>query len=783
MKGKSNFIWASLFSAHGTFRTIHPMQKNKVVTLALVLLFLVDFHLIQAQTTNGELEGRAAPVARRKCVGGANAGNLCNSDADCPSSTCVDRNVFNVSVAVQFNATAAELTAIQNLVSAGSATLFDVTDGQAEIGEAFIYNNAFGTGSDADIRIYPTTTPIWWQANTGSWQVGGSIHVSIDNVLAATSAGESLGHEFVHLAFDARDEYEARAAGCGDVTGSASCPAAGSGGTACLMDQGGTGGGDFSELCWGQGNSANLTDFTAGNHDATNVTEHSRCRSNRSCWDQVVWAWPNTFTAPTGAPDPAAGGSAVRATRFVMPNNTTRVVLVLDESGSMSSESPSRMARLKVAAKDFIAMAENNTELGIVSYSDDAETTSGRANVAIATLGANRTAWNNAIDGLTPSGWTNIGAGLQRAIDMINTAGGVTANTFIVLMTDGLNNRPAPQTTADADLQAKVDDLLALGIPVYVTCTGSDLGLASQCSEIATGTGGFYVDSSNPAQLSEAFIDLHERISRRDAIGSYSSWKDEPDTTFLVEQGSESVTFSLIWAEKTGKGNMVMIDPNGNRYQGQGIPQGQFVRVRTPIPGKWRMLVGWSGTVPSHFVKRGYSRNAIHALNASIRHTNTLPGGDIYVYAYPRSFGGSITDTTKRIKCWVRLPDGSVETMNLNDLGRRVNGGDDIESDGIFTGVFKNATQVGYYEFLIRAEVDKWRQSDELEKPDTTIRSATFVREVRVSTSVNDPNVVEQTPEDNPRGEPIDWCKWLFFLIVTIILLWLLWYLVRKKSK
>ena len=123
-------------------------------------------------------------------MAGANAGNLCNEDADCPGSTCVDRNVFNISVAVHYDAPAGDITAIQNLISAGSAVLFDVTDGQAEIGEAFIHNNAFGT--DADLRIYPSTNSTWWQANTGSWKVGGSMHVSINHVLAETAPGESL---------------------------------------------------------------------------------------------------------------------------------------------------------------------------------------------------------------------------------------------------------------------------------------------------------------------------------------------------------------------------------------------------------------------------------------------------------------------------------------------------------------------------------------------------------------------------------------------------------------
>jgi hypothetical protein len=107
-------------------------------------------------TAQGVIEQRAAPVARRKCVDGVNAGQLCNEDTDCPGSSCFDRNVFNLSVAVHYDAPAADITAIENLITAGSGNLFDATDGQAEIGEAFIHNNAFGT-TDADVRIYPET--------------------------------------------------------------------------------------------------------------------------------------------------------------------------------------------------------------------------------------------------------------------------------------------------------------------------------------------------------------------------------------------------------------------------------------------------------------------------------------------------------------------------------------------------------------------------------------------------------------------------------------------------
>jgi hypothetical protein len=722
--------------------------------LALVAGVLGAGESVLAATAQGEMQGRAAPVYRRTCAGGSHAGQLCNQDADCPGSTCADHNVFNISVAVQFDATGAQLTAIENMIASASAIIFDATDGQAEIGEAFIYNNAYGT--DADLRIYSSANDTWWCADTGSWQRGGSIHVSINYVQTDSAPGESLAHEFTHLVFDARDEYESRAAGCGSVTGGASCPhatAIAAGQVACIMDAGGTGAeGAHSEYCWGQGDPANLTDMTDGNHDAGDVTEQSRCRSNRSCWDQVVWAWPDVFLKPAAAPDPAAGGAAADPPNFVKADDTTRVVLVLDESGSMDLESPTRMERLQVAAKDFVTLTETGTELGIVSYSDDAETTSGRVNVAVAAVGATRTVWTDAVDDLVPSNRTNISAGLKKAKDMITTAGGVTANTFVVLMTDGLNNEPSPQATADAELEATVQDLLDSGIPVLVTCTGGDTGLASQCAEIASGTGGFYVDSSEAASLSEAFVDLHEMIARREPVASATaSLSKGGSTTVLVEEGSDSVTFALVWDAVGAEATMVVYDPEGAPHETSSMPQGRYTRITAPKPGEWRMVVSWRGGADGQYVARAYTKSRPNSLTGAVRRPTVLPGEPIYVYAYPRSTGGPITFAGEKITGIVQKPDGTTGRIELNDGGRDASGeGDDLADDGIFTGVYEDTALSGAYTFLLQSDVDQWQQGTDRRSYDTKSTSPHFKRQVRLSATVHDPADVEKEPED-PR--------------------------------
>ena len=756
-------------------------------------------------TAEGEIEARAAPVARRMCLAGANAGDLCNEDADCPGSTCRDRNIFNISVAVHYDAPAADITAIQNMITAGSATIFDVTDGQAEIGQATIHNNSAGT-TRADIRVYPATCTggttigaacnvhadcpsnppamndgrcgVWWKAATGSWKIGGSIHVSINWINAAANPGPLIGHEFVHLVFDARDEYESRP-GCGANTGNANCPDAAAGQIECLMDS------NQTELCWGQGDPANLTDMTGGDHDAPNVTEQSECRDNRSCWDQIIWSWPTTFIKPAAAPDPAAGGAVVNATHFVHTSDIVRVVLVLDESYSMILESPRRIDRLQVAAKDFVALAEDGTELGIVSYATDADVASGRVEVAIAALGANRAAWNNAIAGLAPSTNTNIGAGLQKARDLITAAGGVTANTYIVLMTDGLNNEPAPQANADADLNAKIAMLLADGIPVYVTCTGSDLGLSSQCSEIGAGTGGHYTDSADSATLPQAFADFHERIIGHEAVDSIAgdfgklmqttSEARSPAATFFIEEGSQSASFVLQWTNAAAGANMVVRDPTGTTYETQQMPQGRFLRVANPVPGDWQIIIEPRGAA-SPFVARAYTRNPSNHVAVGVRYPSVIPNGDIFVYAYPTNLGLAVTSNEPILATVIR-PDGSTDRLELYDRGRDPTGhGDDVPGDGVFTGVYQATALTGAYQLLVQTVVDEWIISADAHEYQNEGPSTRFTREVRLSTAVDDPNAVETTPEDDKRVGIEGWqCeRYLCYILAAILLLLLL---------
>jgi hypothetical protein len=113
---------------------------------------------------------------------------------------------------------------------------------------------------------------------------------------------------------------------------------------------------------------------------------------------------------------------------------TSKVVLVIDKSGSMGSGS--KLANTKLAAKEFVdklLLQDKSTEIAIVTF--DASPHTIKNFIGYGNAGEGKTELKNAIDGISASGGTNIQAGIHRAQELLD---GVTAdNKVIVLLGDG----------------------------------------------------------------------------------------------------------------------------------------------------------------------------------------------------------------------------------------------------------------------------------------------------------------------------------------------------------
>lgn len=143
------------------------------------------------------------------------------------------------------------------------------------------------------------------------------------------------------------------------------------------------------------------------------------------------------------------------------------IVLVLDYSGSMINKD--KYKALKEAVKDFCDVVEQvgngKDRVAMISYSDVANLQSGFT-TDLSTLRVK-------IDGSVFAGATNIYDGLKQGIDLSAAYGRPAADRMIILLTDGLANRPSSYT-AYPWAKAQGDRAASLGIPVYTISFGAD---------------------------------------------------------------------------------------------------------------------------------------------------------------------------------------------------------------------------------------------------------------------------------------------------------------------
>ncbi|HEV1996585.1 MAG TPA: serine/threonine-protein kinase, partial [Candidatus Dormibacteraeota bacterium] len=146
----------------------------------------------------------------------------------------------------------------------------------------------------------------------------------------------------------------------------------------------------------------------------------------------------------------------------------------------------SKLAALKVSANSMLAaLAAEHRDLGIdnkvglVKFSDTAS--------VLAPLGADFNAQQSVVSGLRTEGSTNMGDGLQEALQVLNGQGGGN----IVLLTDGWNNTGM---TNDQVLSGPVATAAGRGIPVCTIGLGESPFDVDQAllSDIAARTGGDY---------------------------------------------------------------------------------------------------------------------------------------------------------------------------------------------------------------------------------------------------------------------------------------------------
>ena len=175
---------------------------------------------------------------------------------------------------------------------------------------------------------------------------------------------------------------------------------------------------------------------------------------------------------------------------------STDVVLVLDMSFSMTKQWQSGQTRVeqsKRLAKVFVdsVMKNNTNRLGIVEFSSDGDTVSG--------FTSNASSLKSDIDDMNIGSGTNYRAGMEEAVDLLDSAR-PNANRTIVFLSDGSDDDPSRNGPI---VMQMIDDLPSNTSVYTIAVTSSDYD--SSTLENMPSNGGFYSDAKSPSALERAY--------------------------------------------------------------------------------------------------------------------------------------------------------------------------------------------------------------------------------------------------------------------------------------
>jgi hypothetical protein len=457
-------------------------------------------------------------------------------------------------------------------------------------------------------------------------------------------------------------------------------------------------------------------------------------------------------------------------------------VLVIDRSGSMGSGTPTRLSAAQDAASFYVDVTRDDDGLAVVPYNHDVNPSP--YNMALVDSSV-RTAAKIYIDGLSDSGLTSIGDGLDEALNQISTSPTGNPLCSMVLLSDGMENSSLYWTDV-------MSDVVDSGCPVATIAFGPESN-ETLMQEIATETGGLYfyndvyvsgtagvmeatavteadmaLDLGNTYEYAEAKAEGRQRLMSEK--GTLSQAVPEATHTVIVDENMSEAVFSLDWYEPYAVLSLILTDPAGTTWD-ESNPGYSFeeahnhvgFRIRDPEPGLWQMTVKFVGSeeevVPYQVIASGNSLITLELLLPDRLGTRYYTGQKVPLYAI-LSAESPITNVI--ISGTVTAPNGGLTQVQLFDDG---NHGDGKINDGLYAGLYTAVNQAevvfptgeddqdepndeGGYRVLIRAVHEKFQREamgafSVKEGPDDNQNRLpdTFEEEYGVSDPAGDPDL------------------------------------------
>lgn len=261
------------------------------------------------------------------------------------------------------------------------------------------------------------------------------------------------------------------------------------------------------------------------------------------------------------------------------------VVIVNDASGSLQHTDPDNLRGS--AAERFVAVMANGNKTGAVAFDEgtpltidlaDLNTTSARKNFA------------EQLSSVAPGDWTNIGAGLSAAVDMLNNQRDDSLPSIIILLSDGNTDMSSDDEYKESKHQEAeaIDAARSAGYKIYAVSLNAD-GTAdsSELKQIADATGGEFREVTSADDLS-AVYDLWYSMLYRTSV-------EHLNGTFTVPSvGVEEANILM----KGNPEDFSFTDPNGNTITSSDLAESTYtsdslvaVKLSDPTPGVWHYTI------------------------------------------------------------------------------------------------------------------------------------------------------------------------------------------------
>lgn len=178
----------------------------------------------------------------------------------------------------------------------------------------------------------------------------------------------------------------------------------------------------------------------------------------------------------------------VQAVAMYRPRDIT---LVLDHSGSMRTNN--KIGALKEAVREFLVVLNDfqaDDRVGIAGYSTSAS--------LIEPMTSDLAEVSREVNRLRANGYTNMGGGMEIGIDELTTSARPSSQRMIVLLTDGIANRPLPRADAKELVREMARRARDARIPIVAISftAASDEAIMREVAEISGGVH-FHVNESN----------------------------------------------------------------------------------------------------------------------------------------------------------------------------------------------------------------------------------------------------------------------------------------------